>query len=185
VVDAPVEYDSGPDARAERGIKHVAKTYASAPDCFSESRGIRVIVNFRANVEGTLHLRGQGKIAPAGQIRRIQHYSANWIERSWRADTASRHPRPRGRMLLEHGVDCAFHRRESRRRIFPRRHGRACLEQDCASCVDEAGSNFRAADSYSEREVSPLIFGCLLLWAHCYLSEDSQKWLSHGRIVHR
>jgi len=166
VINAAVENNSRPDPGAERGIEHVAKSHARAPDCFGQCRGIRVIVDLRTNVEGALHFRSQGKIPPAWQVRRIQDHTANWIERSGRANSDSGERCVRFWMLLKDGIDRALYSGKSRRRTFPRRHGYAGLKQNRASSVHQAGCNLCSADIYSEREFVSLIFGCLLLLTH-------------------
>jgi hypothetical protein len=88
-IDAPVENNSSADAGAERCVKDVAKSHACAPDRFRQRRGVRVIVNLRANLKKALHFRGERKIPPAWQIGRIQHNAANRIERTWRANSDS------------------------------------------------------------------------------------------------
>src|SRR6202030_4427351 len=51
VIDAPVENNSRADAGAERSVEHVAKSDARTPDRFRERCGVRIIVDFGANVE--------------------------------------------------------------------------------------------------------------------------------------
>src|SRR6202030_3415038 len=92
VINALVENNARADAGAERGVEHVAKSDARAPEGFGEGRGVRVIIDFGAHVKDAPHFRGQRKIPPARHVWRIQHHAGARIERSWRANSNSGEP---------------------------------------------------------------------------------------------
>src|SRR5215471_9493282 len=54
VIDALIEDNSGADAGAERGVEHILKADACAPDGFGESGGVRVIIDANAEPKGAL-----------------------------------------------------------------------------------------------------------------------------------
>src|SRR5262249_25160181 len=91
VIDGAVEHDPGADAGAQGRVKNIAVTNAGTPERFRQSGGIGVIVDARSHTERALGLGGEGEIAPAGYVRRIQHDTRLWIERARRADADAFH----------------------------------------------------------------------------------------------
>jgi hypothetical protein len=71
MVDALIEHNPGPYARAQRGVEDMGITRSSTPDGFCKRRGIAVVVNARWNPEDTLDLDGERKVLPARQVRGI------------------------------------------------------------------------------------------------------------------
>src|SRR6267378_2662158 len=130
VVDAAVENNSRSDAGAEGGVEDVAKSDACAPDGFSESGGVGVVVDFCAHVEDPLHFGSERKIMPARQVGRIQHDSTNGIERAGSANADSGERVARLRLCGEYGVNRGFQGGETGGGIFAGGHGNASLVQN-------------------------------------------------------
>src|SRR5882762_6283322 len=143
VVDATVENNSRSDAGAEGGVEDVAKSDACAPDGFSESGGVGVVVDFCAHVEDSLHFVSETKIMPARQVGRIQHDSTNGIERTGSANANSGERVAGLRLRGEYGVNRGFQGGKTRGGVFASGHGHARLVENCALRIDQASGDFR------------------------------------------
>ena len=78
VIDAAVEDNTGSDASAERGVKNVSVTDSGAPDGFGEGGGVAVVVDARGETEDALDFGSERKIAPAGDVGRIENDTGFW-----------------------------------------------------------------------------------------------------------
>ncbi len=151
MIDVLVENNSGADPGAQRGVEHVAKSHARAPDRFRQRRGIRIIIDLCADVKDPLHFRGQRKISPARNVRRIQHHSGARIERPRRANPYSCKPGTSVGPRRKHRLNGILDRREARRRIFTRAHRHTRLQQNRALRIHQADGNFRPANIHAQR----------------------------------
>src|SRR5258708_28860487 len=146
MIAAAVDNTSRPDAGAKRLPPYCAMSLPCARHVARECGGIRVIVDLGANVEGTLDFRGEGKIVPARQIRRIEDNTPDRVEWAWRADSDSCEGCACLGPFIKDGVDGTGKCRKSGHGIFAGRHSDALPKEDCAVCVDKAGGTLSAAD---------------------------------------
>ena len=86
VIDAAIEHNPGADPSADRGAENVSITSARTPQGFCQCRGIAVIVDSNRQTISFRYSVGQREIAPARQVRRINHDAGPRIERARSAD---------------------------------------------------------------------------------------------------
>src|SRR5207248_8759282 len=79
MIDASIKNNTGPDARAERGVEDIAVAATRAPQCFGKRGGIGIVIDLYRYAINLGDLRSKMKVAPAGKIRRIDHDAGNRI----------------------------------------------------------------------------------------------------------
>src|SRR5580692_4926085 len=149
VVDAAIENDAGADARSNRGIEDVVKSTSRSPTGFGQSRGVGIVVYFNRHV---IHLRDlvcQGKVAPAGKIRRIEHDTSFRVEWTRGADADAVKSAVRYG-CCGHGINRRGDRLQPRFGCTVGHHRLAALREYFAFVVHKSDRNFGAANIYAK-----------------------------------
>ena len=146
VVDAPVKKNAGPDARADRRVKHILVATARAPQSFRKPGGVCIVVDFDGAAITARDFRRQRKISPARHVGRIQHHPGAGIERPGSTDPDTLDRAARLGRHLQQGIDRGRHRGEPFRSATCRIHRRARVMKDFTLPIDETSGHFCAAD---------------------------------------
>src|SRR5581483_7894006 len=151
-----IHQDGGSDPGTYCGVEDVSVTATGTPESLGQSGDIGIIIQFDGDPIDARHFCGQGEIAPAGQVWRIQHDAGFRIQRSRRTDSYA---------LYQSGRSPGFRDQLFRNRFDGRRdgsqgglcsfitgHGNAHPMQNPSPRLHDACGDFGAADVYPDDE---------------------------------
>lgn len=149
VINGAVKNDARADAGSNRGIENLLVATRRSPTGFCESSGICVIINFDLDGMQFLHGFSQRKVAPTGDVWRIENDAGSWIERPGSTDADS------GDLTATVGDYFGNGRKHGLQSISSGRsgyHGDARLRGNFSDPIHQSCGNFGAADVHAHEQ---------------------------------
>jgi hypothetical protein len=154
-VEPAAEDQSAADAGGHRQIRHVLEAARGAEMPLRERRRVRVVLDEDRHAEGLLQHGAHRHVAPAGEVRRIQHHAALGIERARHRDADGVDIAPRHPCLAHQCLQRVDHRCEVVVAPAARRGRPALRGEHGAGGVAHGERDLGAADVDSQQRAHP------------------------------